>query len=60
MEPELGHFDPFFRPNGFWPWETFPATALIHALDREEEHGEVTLFEKFHGQPPPDAPGLGW
>ena len=58
-QPRTGSFRPVFRPIGFWPWETIPATTLVHALDREEEHGEVTLSAKFHCQPSPDAPGSG-
>ena len=57
--PRIGSFQPVFRTIGFWPWETIPATTLVHAPAKEEEQGEATLLAKFQFQPPSNAPGSG-
>ena len=56
MDPELGRFEPLFKPNGFWQWEVIQATPSLHALDREERRHQTTMPAKFHGEPRPDTP----
>ena len=46
------------------PWEIAPNEAppaifTVHALEGWEEDIQTKLTVKFHGQPPPDAPGSG-